>query len=276
MIEFISSLNFWNTGATSSFKQKGWVYKPGGSSVGKPCLIWFAGRGEGADIARIAKSSTVPADITRGWAPGFTVFAFTGNGSGAYGPIPGQANADYYGRILAYVLNDLGADPSRIYLAGLSGGGDAIFQWLTTSQQLCEAVAAVLPASPMQGTWEQRLVEFAAWAGIVRCWGAGGSGTGDASFLARQKRVNAVIEQAGGVARVTEYAGAGHSGAVWEPFYAPTSDRWPWLLQWSRGRQESPTEVSLYSLRVMSDGRLVYERVEGKEIDLSKLPTRLQ
>lgn len=272
MIEQIPVLNFWNS---VYFKQKGWVYKPNGSSLGKPCLVWFAGRGEATDINKIATGSTVPSDITRGWAPDFTVFAFTGNGSGTYGPVSSQTSADYFGRILDYVLNTLGADPTRIYLAGLSGGGDAIFQWLTTSEALSDAVAAVLPASPMQGVWEARLATFATWAGKVRSYGAGGTGSGDLPFYNRLIKVNQVISNAGGVALAKAYAGAGHSTAVWEPFFAPTSDVWPWLLQWSRGEDQAPTIASRYEFTVMSDGAVNYTKIDGADISLSGFPTQL-
>lgn len=271
MISFIDQLNFWDS---RYHFQKGWTYKPDGISEGKPCVIWFAGRGEAADINKIATASTVPADITRGWKPDFTVFTFTGNGSGVYQQASSQTGAQYWGNILRYVLDVLKADPNRIYLAGLSGGGFACFEWITTSRELCEAVAAILPASPMAGTWQSRLAT-STWLDTVHCWGGAGTGSGDASFLNNLRQATAAIQNAGGDAQITEYAGAGHSGAVWEPFYAPESPRWPWLLSWARNAAAPPTVVSKYELAAMSDGTVQYTKLAGQDLDLTAFPKQL-
>jgi hypothetical protein len=204
------------------------------------------------------------------------VFAFTGNGSGVYQQTSSQTPDKYWGNILNYVLNVLKADPNRIYLAGLSGGGCACFDWITTSQSLNSSVAAVLPASPMAGNWLTKFPTIT-WANEMKCWGGAGTGSGDLHFLGNLKKAIQFISVAGGEAKITEYAGAGHSGAVWEPFYTPEGERWPWMLSHSNNSDAPPplTVISKYEMNVMSDKSVTFTKVSGLDQDLSSFPKQL-
>lgn len=259
-----TTTNFWNS---NTWKQQAAIYSPDNGGIGKPCLVWFGGRGEAASIDRLM-SAYVFGNISKGWKPDFNILTFTGNSSGVYGPLSSQTKADYFGRILSYCIDTLKADPTRIYLAGLSGGGCAIFDWLTTSQQLCDSVAAILPASPMQGGWET-LTNTIDW-GKTKSIGTAGTGVGDLSFYQRLYQISYTIVSHGGYADVRAVAGAGHTASVWSPFYAPTSDVWPWLLQQKTGTVIEPVkEIAKYEVSFFDDGSNKISKVSGVDVVFS-------
>jgi hypothetical protein len=256
-----TTTNFWNS---TRWTQNAAIYSPDSGGIGKPCLIWFGGRTEAPNIDKLV-NAYVFGNVTKGWKPDLNILTFTGNSSGVYGPIGSQTKADYFGRILSYCLNEIKADPTRIYLAGLSGGGCAIFDWLTTSQELCDSVAAILPASPMQGAWET-LIPTVNW-GKVNCIGIGGTGA-DMSFYQRLVGVCTWINQDGGWAVARPVVGAGHSASVWSPFYAPTSDVWPWLLQQKTGTVIEPVkEIAKYEVSFFDDGTNKISKVIGVDVE---------
>lgn len=262
-----TTTNFWNS---TRWTQQAAIYSPDNGGVGKPCLVWFGGRTEAVSIDKLV-NAYVFGNVTKGWKPDFNILTFTGNSSGIYGPLSSQTKADYFGRILSYCIDKIKADPTRIYLAGLSGGGCAIFDWLTTSQDICDSVAAILPASPMQGSWES-LVPSHDW-GNVKCIGTAGTGTGDLAFYNRLVNVCDEIKTDGGFAEVRPVPGAGHTASVWSPFYAPTSDVWPWLLQQKTGTVIDPVkEVAKYEVIFYSDGSNKAVKVSGVDVEFKIQP----
>lgn len=261
--------NFWGTSPTSIYKPKAWIYKPDGVSDGKACLIWIGGKGEQVLGSNIA-ARYVPKSIVDGWKPPFSVITFEGNGSGVCQPINvGQTWVDYCSRILAYVKDVMKADPTRIYMAGLSAGGYTIMEWLAASQELCDSIAAILPASPMAGSatigWNKLLspVNFA----NVKSIGTGGTGSGDLSFLNNLKAWSNKAVSHGAFSQVREVPGAGHTSSVWSPFYAPTSDVWAWLLQQKTGPIIEPVkEIAKYEVSFLSDGSNKITKISGVDM----------
>lgn len=256
-----TTTNFWNS---TRWTQQAAIYTPDNGGEGKACLVWFGGRGEAASIDKLV-NAYVFGNITKGWKPDFNVLTFTGNSSGVYGPIGTQTKADYFGRILAYCVTTLKADPTRIYLAGLSGGGCAIFDWLTASQSLCDSVAAILPASPMQGGWEV-LEDTINWKD-VKSIGTAGNGTGDLAFLNRLINVSDRIKLQGGYAEFRPVPNGGHTVSTWNPFYAPSSDIWQWLVQQKTGQVIEPVkEIARYETVYYSDGTNVRTKISGVDV----------
>jgi hypothetical protein len=259
-----TTTNFWNS---NTWKQQAAIYSPDNGGEGKACLVWFGGRGEAASIDKLV-NTYVFGNITNGWKPDFNVLTFTGNSSGVYVPLSSQTMADYFGRVLDYVKDVIKADPTRIYLAGLSGGGCAIFDWLTASQELCDSVAAILPASPMQGGWEG-LVFGIDWSKTKSIGTAGlSSGTnGDLAFYNRLFYVSNLISSSGGKSEVRPVINGGHTASTWNPFYAPTSDVWQWLVQQKTGQVIEPVkEIARYEVSFLSDGSNKATKVSGVDL----------
>ncbi len=168
-------------------------------------------------------------------------------------------------RILAYVKDVIKADLTRIYLAGLSGGGCAIFDWLTASQSLCDSVAAILPASPMQGGWEV-LIDTVDW-NKTKSIGTAGNGSGDLAFLQRLFKVSYAINEGFGFAEIRPVPNGGHTASTWNPFYSPTSDVWQWLVQQKTGTVIEPVkEIARYETIYYSDGTNIRTKISGVDV----------
>lgn len=256
------------------WKQQAWIYRPDSSSIGKPVLIWFAGRGEAADINKIISISPVPRDINGfGWRPSFSVIAYTGNGSGVYtGTTNGGGDTAYFRRLFDYIKNVMKADMSRVYAGGLSGGGEAIFKVLTLGEPFSTSLAAIVPASPMQGAWELKMDTLTKYGSKINSWGAAGNGSGDISFLTRLQTASEKIKAGNGYARVDIVQGGNHDGNTWNPFFAPSSAIWPWMLtKRSNDTPLPPTELSRYEIIFMSDGSKVIQKVSGIDQTLQNI-----
>lgn len=124
-------------------------------------------------------------------------------------------------------------DPSRVYLVGQSLGGAGVIEALSQLPEHFAAGVAVagfvgrptLPPEPaLVARVAPRLLKTPLWLF---------HGSGDKNVNpAHSQEIARVINALGGVARYTEFGGAGHN--VWEKTYADVRF-WQWLLSQRRG-----------------------------------------
>jgi predicted peptidase len=135
-------------------------------------------------------------------------------------------------RILSQLLDQIEAqyrvDPDRVYLAGLSMGGDAVWDLGVTYPERFAAMVVI--AGEGDPSDAARLKNIPVWAF---------HGLKDDIVPLNQTvdMVNA-IRQAGGHAHLTLYPGVGHD--AWDLAFA-TDALYPWLLAQKRGQPEVMT-----------------------------------
>lgn len=153
-------------------------------------------------------------------------------------------------------------------MAGLSGGGCTIMEWMECTQFLCDSIAAILPASPMADEWQ--LLRSIVDLSKVKSIGIGGSGASDLSFLNNLKAWSDKVILQGGYAEVRTFMNGGHGAGTWNGFYAPTSDVWQWLLQQKTGPIVEPVkEIAKYEVSFFDDGSNKISKVTGIDIVFS-------
>jgi len=132
-------------------------------------------------------------------------------------------------QVLAHLLDSLQAqypvDPDRVYLTGVSAGGDLTWDLALLEP---EKFAAIVP---MSGESD---VDDAARLRHVPVWGFNGGSDAIVPPRLMQAMVDAV-RAAGGQAHLTIIPGAGHN--CWDQAYA-TDALWTWLFAQKRGQPE--------------------------------------
>jgi predicted peptidase len=132
--------------------------------------------------------------------------------------LPGQPDAERALAILDEVQRDYRADPRRVYLTGISVGGNGVWHLAAAHPERWAAIVPVCGLGP---------VTKAAAVKDIPCWCFHGAEDGNVSVEQSRKMV-AALRQAGGSPRYTEYPDVGHNS--WERAY-DSDELYDWLLK---------------------------------------------
>lgn len=127
--------------------------------------------------------------------------------------------------LLDELLERLPIDPDRVYLTGLSLGGEWTYGWASTKPERFAAIA------PVCGTWTPAV---ACHLKKVPVWAFHGA-RDDVVPLAGDQAMIEAINACGGDARLTVYPETGHD--AWTQAYAD-EQLYAWLLTHRRARRE--------------------------------------
>lgn len=132
-------------------------------------------------------------------------------------------------RALDETAAELGADATRLYLAGVSMGGYGVWHLASQHPGRFAALVSVCGGSPLRGG--DRFAPIARKVGATPAWLF--HGAEDRVVPATESRqMTAALRAAGGVVRYSEYTGVGHD--VWRKVLAE-KELLPWLLAQKRG-----------------------------------------
>jgi hypothetical protein len=225
-----------------------------------PLLIFLHGAGEASNPANLSKIY----NSSGAGGPAYFLAQGTWPTSGFVNPADGltykfivvspqAASWQFSPSELNYIINDLVADyrvnTNRIYLTGLSAGGELTIKYAAASgvtpTNLPAAIAPMSanipdPTSPVQ-PWAANIV-----GSNIRTWGFGDD-PGDVLGIHTRKLVDQIKAINIAMGRFT-YMNTGHGS--WNNWYTPTyketiggvqMNMYEWMLQYSRSSNQSPT-----------------------------------
>lgn len=229
-----------------------------------PVLFFFQGIGEsGSDLSKIYNSAT---------AGGPAYFIEHGQWTDPYATqlvvispqaTSGSTTATELIYMIKWAISNLGIDPNRVYITGLSAGGGCVIEYITHYNQATGKpdlpiqikVAAAVPMSAQMGNPSQQMINNII-SDKVNVWGFGSMT--DSLGIATRVLVQGAFGGNGGsvtglnsLGRFTSYVG-GHSG--WMNFYTPTYTEvingkpmniYQWMLQFAQNAvvQQPPVVV---------------------------------
>lgn len=201
-----------------------YVYRPGGltdSTTRLPLLVFLHGNGERgngtSELSRILKFGP-PRLIEQGRDYPFFVVSPQLPVRFERWPVPVIHD------IIVHAVHFLPVDSSRIYLTGLSDGGDAVWAYSIAHPEVPAAVVPIAAEGPTADICRMR---------DVPVWAFHGELDRDTRLAAERKLVdalNACVPPPDEPARLTVYAGAGH--LVWSRTYqgSDSLDIYSWFL----------------------------------------------
>lgn len=166
----------------------------------------------------------------------------------------GWASADMTQSIIEDMKARYRVDASRIYLTGLSAGGQGVWTYVSTSKQYADNIAAVVPVSPA-GMGAQLVGNICntVVAANVPVWQFAGSSdlSGGINFLnnlltfeTKYNSCNPAVR-----AKSTVVQGGGHNAITWDAAYDPSHNTnnpniYEWMLQYTQeGTVTAPPPV---------------------------------
>jgi predicted peptidase len=179
-----------------------------------PLLVFLHGSGERGEDLELVKKHGPPKLIAAGQKFPFIVVS-----------PQCPKNQRWQASVLDGLLNDLQqrlkVDPKRIYLTGLSMGGQGTWTWAAQSK---ERFAAIIPVCGRgDGTWGTRLADLPVW--IFH-------GAKDTAVpIETSEQMANALKKAGADPKFTIYPEAGHDS--WTETYE-NSEIYKWLLQQSK------------------------------------------
>lgn len=193
-----------------------------------PLIVFLIGTGErGQSLSLLTKHGPLRT-ILNGQALPFIIASPMLEVSTRFRSFP----EDYLDKLMEDILSKYRVDPGRIYLTGLSMGGEATYRYALYRPDLFAALAPLaafdpkyLPGSTLEGfkpftlPWE-RIAEIPVWA-------MHGSADPIVPLSAAQQTVDA-LKDAGGQVQFTVVDGGGHN--IWTDFYNDLSF-YDWLLK---------------------------------------------
>jgi len=216
-----------------------------GSSELYPCIIFLHGSGERGDGSPAAlekvKSQGIPKVIKNGGTMCFDV-----NGKTecfiVLSPQQTTNRSGWNGDVIPFIQFALGAyriDPSRVYVTGLSMGGDGTWDASYTSGNNPNYIAAIAPVS---GEGDYKGAKNTAGKKIF-VWAHHGDKDTAVPLADGQRPINGMNSVNADPAPIfTIYAGMGHSGSLWDKVYAPNHNTHnPNLYEWFLTKKLSTT-----------------------------------
>jgi predicted peptidase len=132
---------------------------------------------------------------------------------------------------LQQTLEEFNVDQDRIYLTGISSGGNAAWYFAVKCPGLFAAIVPMAGASPHPGLSDEQYAAIAASLGQVPIWVFHGQAD-DIINVAEPRKLVEILREVGANVRYTEYEGVGHGS--WELAYEEP-ELIPWLLSQRRG-----------------------------------------
>ena len=216
-----------------------------------PVMIFLHGiseRGDGSrDLNRVKKNGP-PKLVEQGDDMSFTV---NGKQESLILVSP-QLRADYNSwpafyvdYVVEHVKKTYRIDTDRIYLTGLSLGGGGCWTYASYKAEYAKKLAAIVPICAAQSYKSNQVDNLV--SGKVNVWALHGDADPTIPLQYSKDWVNNINRRSPGLASLTVYHGANHSGA-WERGYRVdhqyhTPNIYEWLLQQKRGssRASDPT-----------------------------------
>lgn len=132
---------------------------------------------------------------------------------------------------LQQTTEEFNIDKDRIYLTGISSGGNAAWYFAAKYPGLFAAIVPMAGASPHPGLPAEQYAAIAASFGQTPIWVFHGEAD-DIINVAEPRGLVEILRKAGANVKYTEYEGVGHG--AWELAYEEP-DLIPWLLSQRRG-----------------------------------------
>ncbi|WP_343702997.1 PKD domain-containing protein [Chitinophaga sp.] len=162
----------------------------------------------------------------------------------------GWASADMTQSIIEDMKARYRVDASRIYLTGLSAGGQGVWTYVSTSKQYADNIAAVVPVSPA-GMGAQLVSNICntVVAANVPVWQFAGSSdlSGGINFLSNLQTFETKYNSCNPAvkAKSTVVQGGGHNAVTWDAAYDPTHNTnnpniYEWMLQYTQEGTVTP------------------------------------
>jgi len=251
-----------------------------------PLLIFLHGSGE------VGKST---ADLSKELKAGLPLIISRGFKIQAYNPKDGKPykfiviSPQHWGwtttpEALQYMLATLPKkyriDTTRIYLTGLSAGGQGVIQAVTYSQALTNKIAAIVPMSP-SATDNNYAKNFNFFTKAkTAAWFFAGTNK-DEPYLTNAKKYSDSINRYNpGGSKVSTFNN-GH--CCWDVIYNPTHREngmniYEWMLQFQTGTDTTPQQPASYSITIPNAqeiNRLILIMKDGRYIqyDTASIPS---
>jgi hypothetical protein len=235
-------------------------YLPAGYSSGSatyPLLITLAGTGElgnGVSDLPLMLHNGPPLLISEGKFPSsFTVGGKTFSFIILSPQFEGQAQGGDIDAVIAYAEAHYRVDVSRLYLTGLSLGGNTVWNYVTAANGIpASELAAIVPIAGGE-IFESYGPEVIALNNLPVFAAANlNDPTIPSSFtIENVNNINAIVPHINPTALDTIYNASGHEG--WTTTYDPTIPMhnglniYQWMLQYSRGSTSTPLPIKLVS-----------------------------
>lgn len=229
-----------------------YVYLPGGyedTTRAYPLLVFLHGKGERGDgideLDRVLRNGPPKIIEADAWAPTHPMIV----ASRQYYDLDEEGNENNWGEghpeqlkgYIEYLMSHYRVNALRIYLTGLSHGGNGVFDYLVLEPDSISHLAAAAPIAAWgAGRFFERARNTPIWVFVGSA--DGGNFTNSLNFVTR---FNALIPAPMYPARFSVYAGAGHD--VWtrtynlsgmgtaDPDYDPYDmSLYDWMLQYER------------------------------------------
>ncbi|MCX2745870.1 PA14 domain-containing protein [Mangrovivirga sp. M17] len=201
-----------------------WEYLPSnytqsGSQV--PLVIFLHGMGEkGSDLNRVLATGP-PRQVKYGKDFPFVMIS-------PQTRYPWDWSPEFVEEIVVHMIKKYNIDPDRVYLTGLSMGGNGVWDYAATGNY-ADKLAAIVPIAGWMTKDGCNLKDLPIWGFTGEYDGPGSPNTGTEKAVAAYKNC---VPNPTPAPKLTVYAGVGHN--AWDRAYGD-DNTWNWMLSQRRG-----------------------------------------